>query len=82
MGKTKVWNKAGTEPPKVRELQARPEEPVWVGDRSLQADQQGLVVLKTPLGAEEYVRKRSEKRLADEKVLWDKLPSLPDLQSA
>ena len=55
---------------------------MWVGDRSLQADQQGLVVLGTPLGAEEYVRKRSEKRLADEKVLWDKLPSLPDLQSA
>ena len=51
LGKTKVYNKAGVEPPRVRELQQKPEEPVWVGDRSLSKDKQGLKVLGTPLGS-------------------------------
>ena len=81
-GKTKVWNKAGVEPPGVRELQQKPEEPVWVGDRSLPEDQQGLKVLGTPLGSSDFVQKLGEKRLQDERGFWEKLKELPDLQSA
>ena len=82
LGKTKVYNKAGEEPPRVRELQQTPEEPVWVGDRALPAEKQGFKVLGTPLGTDAYVRKLGEKRLLDEQSFWQKLPGLPDLQSA
>ena len=55
LGKTKVWNRAGEEPPRVRELQERPEEPVWVGDQALPQELQGLKVLGTPLGTEAFL---------------------------
>ena len=45
-------------------------------------DQQGLKVLGTPLGTRAFVRRHGDKRLQEEKAFWDKLSSLPDLQSA
>ena len=80
--KTKVYNKAGKEPPQVRELQQKPEEPVWVGDKALPAEQQGLKVLGAPLGTKEYVLRHGSKRLEEEERFWNKLHDLPDLQSA
>ena len=41
-GKTRVWNASGLEPPGIREL-GSVTDPVWVGDRGLPSDQQGLV---------------------------------------
>ena len=82
LGKTKVWNRAGVEPPRVRELQQSPSEPVWVGDHTLPEEQQGLKVLGTPLGTEAYQQRHGEKRLAEEKRFWDRIPELPDLQCA
>ena len=43
-GKTRVWNASGLEPPGIREL-GSVTGPVWVGDRGLPSDQQGLVAL-------------------------------------
>ena len=63
-------------------MQQSPEEPVWVGDRNLEEDKQGLMVLGAPVGSDAYVRKQGARRLDEEKVFWDTLPGLPDLQSA
>ena len=49
MGKTRVWNRGGVEPPGVREL--GPE--VWVGGAERPAEQRGVKVLGTPLGTAE-----------------------------
>ena len=43
-GKTRVWNASGLEPPGIREL-GSVTDPVWVGDRGLPSNQQGLVLL-------------------------------------
>ena len=51
LGKTKVWNKLGKEPGRVRELQTKPDQPVWVGDKALLLEQLGLKVLGAPLVA-------------------------------
>ena len=58
-GKTKTWNaarKGGT--PNVSDLECDPQDLVWVGDWSLPADQQGFIVLSSPLGHEADVRRR------------------------
>ena len=82
LGKTKVWNSSGKEPPRVKELQSKPEEPVWVGDRSLPLSSQGLKVLGAPLGTNAFAKQLGEKRLEDECRFWEQLPKLPDLQSS
>ena len=78
MGKTRVWNRAGVEPPRVREL----GEDVWVGGADREADKRGVKVLGTPVGTQEYANATGDKLLAKERALWDLLPQLPDLQSA
>ena len=67
-GKTRVWNRAGVEPPGVRELGSD----VW--------SPQGVVVLGSPVGTNAFVADWATKRLEDEKRLWDALPNVPDLQ--
>ena len=64
LGKTRVWNAAGVEglAAEVPPPPGRP--PVWVGAHSLPAEQQSMVVLGTPLGADAFVdaflRQKSE----------------------
>ena len=77
-----MYNRSGVEPPRTRDLQQRPEDTVWVGDRTLPEDQQGLKVLGTPLGTAAFVHKLGDKRLQDERSFWEQLKKLPDLQSA
>ena len=55
-GKTRVWNAAGEEPTGIAELQSGSEATIRVGDWSLPQDQQGLVVLGTPLGSDAFVQ--------------------------
>ena len=43
---------------------------------------QGVKILGSPVGFEEFVSAFIERRLADEQKLWDAIPSVPDLQCA
>ena len=76
LGKCRVWNRAGEQPPRVAEL--GPE--VWRGSKPL--EERGLKVLGVPLGSPEFVAALGTTRLQEEQRLTDALPELPDLQSA
>ena len=69
-GKTRIWNRAGICPPGTSDL--GPD--VWNAD--------GVNILGTPVGNNSFVKERIDKRLADEKLLWDQIPSVPDTQCA
>ena len=43
---------------------------------------QGLKVLGTPIGSEEFTEAHVQERLEDEKKFWEAIPEVPDLQSA
>ena len=55
LGKTRIWNSGGVEPPGARAM-GTAEEPSWVGDRTLPAHRQGLVVLGAPVGSPEFIQ--------------------------
>ena len=85
LGKTKFWNKAGKEPQGVRTPFAKEvwdKEKPWLGDRSLPAKEQGVVILGTPLGTADFVKARGADRLKDEESFRKTLLKLPDLQSS
>ena len=69
-GKTRVWNKSQLQPPNVEEL--GPD--VW--------QPKGITVLGTPIGSEDYVREKMNRRVEEERRLWDTIPAVPDLQCA
>ena len=72
-GKTQVWNASGL----------RPEgefDTVWRGDGP--TNTQGIKVLGTPLGHEDFVRDHLRRTTEDHMSLLEKIPSLPDVQSA
>ena len=67
-GKTRTWNSAGECPVDMVEL--GPD--VW--------NLLGIKILGTPVGHDEFVANFLEERLAEERKLWDAIPSIPDLQ--
>ena len=69
-GKTRTWNVAGKRPEDMEDL--GPD--VW--------NPQGVKILGSPVGCEEFVSSFIERRLADEQKLWDAIPSVLDLQCA
>ena len=74
-------------PPGVEELQRQAEEQgsterIWVGDQTLPAKQQGVIVLGSPIGTKAFAEEHAKKRLEEEARLWELLPKLPDLQCA
>ena len=77
-GKTRVYNKAGTEPAEVRQL--GPD--VWMGSHDREAKDRGLKVLGTPVGTPAFATALGEKWTEKENKLWTLLPKVPDLQSA
>ena len=83
-GKTKVYNKGGVKPNGVDALQ--PPEPdaerVWVGDHSLPEEQQGVVVLGSPVGTQRFAEAHSKEKLEKELDLLDLVAQVPDLQCA
>ena len=81
-GKTRVWNAAGEEPTGIAELQSRSETTIWVGDWSLPQDQQGLVVLGTPLGSDAFVQRQLVLKRAEHDCLLSRIPAIDDLQAA
>ena len=60
VGKTRVWNAAGEEPPGLSEWMppAQDGSPVWVGDPTLPPELQGILVLGTPWGTTPSKRQR------------------------
>ena len=70
LGKTRVWNRAGEVPSGIADL--GPD--VWAPD--------GLVILGSPVGKEDFIAAEAAKRLANECELWDALKVVPNLQCA
>ena len=68
--KTRVWNRGGIVKARVEEL--GPD--VWNCD--------GIEVLGTLLGTAQFVASLVEERIAEERRLWEAIPSVPDLQCA
>ena len=84
LGKFKVWSRGGgPEPPGLDVLldgAPRPAEPVWKGD--LEAAQNGIVILGTPVGSPEFVQRFLGNRYAVQARFWERLKQVPDLQTA
>ena len=84
--KTHVWNRAGQKPEACNRLQrvAEVHDPtarVWRGSEVPLAEQ-GVKVLGTPVGHDEYVRSLLEKIQAKQQFLLNAIPTVPDVQSA
>ena len=85
-GKTHVWNVAGIEPRVCNALQriteaSDPSASVWRG-ADIPSHRQGIRVLGAPVGHPDFIRAQLEMTQAEHQVLLDRIPSLPDLQTA
>ena len=79
LGKTQVWNRGGVEPPGWQRLAADaqasdPDAVVWRGDHTLPLENQGLLVLGTPLGSPAFVSWGKWHR--NSKCFWTGFPRL------
>ena len=83
-GKTTVYNRGGVKPDGVEALQppGPDAERVWVGDHSLPAEQQGVVVLGAPLGIQRFAEEHGKEKLEKEFDLLGLVAQVPDLQCA
>ena len=86
-GKTQLWNRAGVAPAgsvalTVAAKAVDPDAIVWRGDAELNFEDQGVVILGTPLGHEEFVRSHLAKKSVKHDQLVEKILLVPDLQSA
>ena len=77
-GKTRVWNMARTLPPNLDGLGGG----VWVGDRGLPAEAQGLMVLGAPVGTPQYKQQHLQQLRAQHDQLLQRIPELDDLQAS
>ena len=85
--KTQLWNRLGSPPSGWQALTAAarisdPEAVVWRGDPSLLLAEQGVKVLGTPLGHTEFLKAQLREVINSHSILWERIPSIPDLQSA
>ena len=85
--KAKVWNWSGVFPPACVALQHAaklgcPTAIVWRRDSRLSAHQQGFKVLVVHFGHPDFVRRFLECKIADHSVLLERIPEVPDTQSA
>ena len=65
-----MWNRAGIRPPDIDGL----GEEVWSPD--------GVKVLGSPIGTQAFIQSFTDRRLEEERRLWNAIPSVPDLQCA
>ena len=70
MGKTRVWTRSGVSPPDVEDL----GEQVW--------NPEGIKVLGTPVGTDQFVSDIVAERVQEESTLWEAIEWVPDLQAA
>ena len=86
-GKTQVSNRGGVTPVGVefltRAAQAiRPEAIVWRENSTLDEAEQEVKILGIPVGQPGFVRRLLEKKSEEQKLLFDRIPVVPDVQSA
>ena len=86
-GKTKVWNQERLELPACAWLQAAamlvtPDAIVWRGDRSLPDEEQGIIILGTPVGKPEYILHKLTQKSGVHAQLLERIPAVEDLQAA
>ena len=86
LGKIKVWNASGERPRDCDILQCIADasdsnEPVWRGS-DLPTDQQGIRVLGTPLGHEDFVAAHLAQVLRKHQTLLERIPMVQDVQCA
>ena len=67
-GKTRIWNRGGIQPQDIDDL----GEEVW--------SPEGVQVLGSPIGSEAFIQAFTDRRLEEERRLWNVIPSVPDLQ--
>ena len=85
-GKTKIWNKSGVRPVACDRLEriAQVENPratVWKGG-GVPTNEQGIKVLGTPLGHDDFVAHHLREVAREQQELLDKIPLVKDLQCA
>ena len=85
-GKTHVWNQAGQKPDVCEAMQriaevSNPRAQVWRGSE-VPSSMQGIRVLGTPLGHPDYVATHLEEIRRKHDVLFEAIPTVPDVQSA
>ena len=81
-GKTHVWNMSGVRPAGCDMLQRLAEQHdrearVWTGSE-VPAAEQGIIILGTPLGHDEFVRAQLELKSREHDLLISRIPSLSD----
>ena len=86
-GKTRIWNRGGIMPDRcnILEQAARAVDPtakVWRGSHEDRAESQGIIVLGTPVGHQEFVKQELLKTVAEHSKLLLKIPEVKDLQCA
>ena len=82
----KIWNKSGTRPEPCDRLERiagaeNPRATVWKGG-GLPTDQQGIKVLGTPLGHDDFVASHLQEVARDHQGFLRKIPLVKDLQCA
>ena len=81
-GKTHIWNRAGTKPILQRQAEETDlEARVWRGSE-VPTTEQGIKVLGTPLGHEDFVNQHLEQTGQKHRKFLRKISTLPDVQSA
>ena len=82
-GKTQVWNRGGIRPPGCDALDraARAVNPdhttVWRGSVDAATHEQGIKVLGTPLGHDDFIRAHLEQIVQEQAVLLERIPFSP-----
>ena len=81
LGKTESWSKSGNPPPPgVNEIDPNSESPIYKGD--LASIENGIEILGSPVGSDDYLHAYFENRMMEEMKLLEMIPTLPSLQSA
>ena len=86
-GKTKIFNRAGERPEACDHLEriartVSEEARVWRGAADIPEVERGIKVLGTPLGHPVFVQHQLARVRAHQQVLLDRIPAIPDVQSA
>ena len=82
-GKTQVWNQARVRPDACNALERiartnNPEAVVWTGS-TIPTAQQGIKVLGTPIGHQDFVAAQLESVRREHEVLLSRIPAINDV---